>query len=715
MNLKGTSRLRKLFCFLIVMSVTAGVRADLNDGLVARYPFNGNAEDTSGNGNTGSVVGATFEPFGSNNKLALACNGTAATYVVVPESSSLEPTNGISISFWCNGIPGSIGYGTILRKADNCGAGYYIRAADNSGTNNTPTFRIDPADPCGPPNSAILPFLPCTGTNWQQFVATYSVADGLMKTYFDGVLVNQLAYSNELQNSGDLYIGGATVHPQDGGFAGLISDLRIYNRELAPTEVQELFLWSQQAYVSAGRILVLTSASISATDLGGSTNYWTWTYPQAANSPWAQVLPDGNGGYRVLVRVDTTTSPNPPTTFCLNGDDGKLQWQVQGEPAQENENSVLTHNIYTDPDLFPDGPPHVGWCGSPAVLINHRADQWGGTNSQVFCIDSGTGRTNWIYQTASGTHWASGWVPDVDGDGGYDFIVRSITWEGSAGLWCISGRDGATQIWSRPDVSRGGVTIGDVTGDGIADYAIGECCYDDRVYTLNGTNGSNVWAPEDFGSFDLQGIKRVSGYSDFVVAAQLSSSGGVKRYHGADGSTMWTCSPTYYNCEMQGLIPVPSGYYVLAGWRDQGKAICFDANTGSNIWDNVPANEADYVGIVVPDQDEDGYEDLLIINNGAVALYNSESGVKIRDLSSLTGVVNLAYLPARGASLQGPWRGYGKPCGQQSPWSQQPPRIQQPPCGPLPPWGQQPPPVQQPPPAQQPPLGQHPPCGQQPH
>jgi hypothetical protein len=34
--------------------------ADLTTGLVAYYPFNGNANDASGNGNNGTVYGATL-------------------------------------------------------------------------------------------------------------------------------------------------------------------------------------------------------------------------------------------------------------------------------------------------------------------------------------------------------------------------------------------------------------------------------------------------------------------------------------------------------------------------------------------------------------------------------------------------------------------------------------------------------------------------------
>ncbi len=37
-------------------ALSGNVLADLNDGLVAYYPFNGNAEDESGNGYNGIII-----------------------------------------------------------------------------------------------------------------------------------------------------------------------------------------------------------------------------------------------------------------------------------------------------------------------------------------------------------------------------------------------------------------------------------------------------------------------------------------------------------------------------------------------------------------------------------------------------------------------------------------------------------------------------------
>ena len=67
----------------------------------------------------------------------------------------------------------------------------------------------------------------------------YSIA-GLAKTYQDGALVNQSPLADRLLHSGDLYIGGADVFGDDGGFNGLIRKLRIYNRALPVAEVLAL-------------------------------------------------------------------------------------------------------------------------------------------------------------------------------------------------------------------------------------------------------------------------------------------------------------------------------------------------------------------------------------------------------------------------------------------------------------------------------------------
>ncbi len=66
--------------FTMAVTLTCNVSATdcsfINDGLVACYPFNGNADDESGNGNHGTVYSAilTDDRFGNMNS-AYSFNG----------------------------------------------------------------------------------------------------------------------------------------------------------------------------------------------------------------------------------------------------------------------------------------------------------------------------------------------------------------------------------------------------------------------------------------------------------------------------------------------------------------------------------------------------------------------------------------------------------------------------------------------------------------
>jgi hypothetical protein len=386
------------------------------------------------------------------------------------------------------------------------------------------------------------------------------------------------------------------------------------------------------------KIIALTNSSVVATDVTGTTTHWTWPLPGPC-VPYSsvQVFPDGQQNFRILVAVFPPSGS--PTTYCLDSE-GALKWQVAGVPASGHENSVLTHNIYTDPDLFPSGPPNVGRTSAPSILINQRAAHFATTNSTVLCMESGTGTTIWSYSTPPGDLWAEGWIPDVNGDGAYDVIIGN---QGGGTLTCLSGRDGATPIWSRSDVGRGGVSVGDVSGDGIADYAIGGCCYDDQIFMLNGANGTDVWAPRSYGAFDLMDIKRLPGTPDFLIGAQGSSGGAIRRYSGLDGSVVWECPAAYNNNTLAGLIPTPAGYYVMSDLRHQYRAMCLNAVTGQVIWDNVP-QENEFQGrnnLVVPDQDRDGYDDLLVMTGAGVSLYSTRTGTKLSDFGP-SGVLALA-------------------------------------------------------------------------
>ncbi|MEI6260974.1 MAG: hypothetical protein WCR46_13855 [Deltaproteobacteria bacterium] len=61
----------RVFAVCVVVFLFCGItHAGLSDGLVACYPFNGNANDESGNGHHGTVIGGavlTTDRFGNAN------------------------------------------------------------------------------------------------------------------------------------------------------------------------------------------------------------------------------------------------------------------------------------------------------------------------------------------------------------------------------------------------------------------------------------------------------------------------------------------------------------------------------------------------------------------------------------------------------------------------------------------------------------------------
>ena len=88
--MKKVNLILMIFVFLLI--IAGNSFADLSDGLVAYYPFNGNADDESGNGNHGTVNGATLtiDRFGNENS-AYSFDGID-DYIDIPYCECQQPT-----------------------------------------------------------------------------------------------------------------------------------------------------------------------------------------------------------------------------------------------------------------------------------------------------------------------------------------------------------------------------------------------------------------------------------------------------------------------------------------------------------------------------------------------------------------------------------------------------------------------------------------------
>ncbi len=210
-----------------------------SNGLVAWYPFSGNANDSSGNGNNGTVNRATLttDRFGKAN-CAYSFNANDSNYISSPSNSF--PTKAGTISSWVNfsgaiknGTPPYdwstiLAYGTRggLLVNGNINDSQYNKFLQNFVLNNSPTS-----------NSAI------TQNVWTHVVETI---DGLGNCtfYFNSVNVGGGKISNFTPASlnGVCNIGKSNndlIYPWY--FNGKLDDIRIYNRALDSSEIYALY------------------------------------------------------------------------------------------------------------------------------------------------------------------------------------------------------------------------------------------------------------------------------------------------------------------------------------------------------------------------------------------------------------------------------------------------------------------------------------------
>ncbi|MBS1513669.1 MAG: T9SS type A sorting domain-containing protein [Bacteroidetes bacterium] len=205
--------------------------SNINAGLLAYFPFNGNANDASGNNNNGTVYGCSSVPDRFENpNSAYSFNGIN-NYIVVPYNSNLYSPE-LSVSTW---IQFNVLDGTreqILTVNNNGWAGY---AFDIESTTNA----LEWEDYTGSWYNGVInyPLSNFTQNTWYHFVIVRSLNS--LKLYVNGSLVssqNNLTPYN-LPASSILVIGSHSIDFLLAPFNGKIDDIRFYNRVLSQNEI----------------------------------------------------------------------------------------------------------------------------------------------------------------------------------------------------------------------------------------------------------------------------------------------------------------------------------------------------------------------------------------------------------------------------------------------------------------------------------------------
>ena len=200
------------------------------NGLVGWWPFNGNANDESGNGNHGTVNGATLtaDRFGNAGK-AYSFDG-ADDNIEFPTSDSLGigSFQGLTISIWFKtNLQGDIRFIHFFNDT-------YDLSIHNSGQGNE-IHCINYHIGVGP---NFLHYIQATSNQWNNLTWTMNFGQNQSYVYLNGIKVNELFPSQFLLSSSmKLKVGDNGVWP----LTGSIDDIAIYNRALTPQEITQLY------------------------------------------------------------------------------------------------------------------------------------------------------------------------------------------------------------------------------------------------------------------------------------------------------------------------------------------------------------------------------------------------------------------------------------------------------------------------------------------
>lgn len=265
----------KIYSFLIVTIVfVSNVMAQNvpsyvpTNGLVGWWPFNGNANDESGNGNHGTVNGATLttDRDGKPNS-AYSFDGKSNTISVL-DNNTIDLYSNYTLACWFKindktfedqafigkgRVSGGTGYQLTMNGDFN-----FYQFGFNDGNN------INSGLTCPTQNSDLF--------SWHFLSGTY---DGnIAKIYLDGNLMNSVKINFTLQNSDKPLLFGNETNALNRFLNGKLDDIAIYNRALTDQEVKQLYQGcsSEAATSTSFNSILLTTGktvALSAVPQGG--------------------------------------------------------------------------------------------------------------------------------------------------------------------------------------------------------------------------------------------------------------------------------------------------------------------------------------------------------------------------------------------------------------------------------------------------------------
>jgi hypothetical protein len=366
----------------MALAIQVQAQSFLTNGLLAYYPFNGNVEDASGNGNNGTNYGATFtqDRFGFTNG-AIYFNSSA--YVLTGFFPPLGSA-GCTFSGWFNVPPTSSTMTLMFYGGKNTYAGDRFELGINVGG----PFYVDPD------GGAFETANSYANSEWHSFVVVVptNAATSNVLVYMDGTL------QANLSGTSGLLINTATNYPLQFGelwqglrpLTGALDDVRIYNRPLGSNEVAALYAFESglptpqltqditNSYVVVGQNVTFGVSVSSTTPVS-----YQWYFLPASNADQAGAYSETIAGfvYGVVVTNAGFGYGNIPNiSFTGGGGSGASAFATVSNGVVIGITVTNAGYGYTNAPAVVIGPPDgyvYGQTNSTLIISNADEDTLG--------------------------------------------------------------------------------------------------------------------------------------------------------------------------------------------------------------------------------------------------------------------------------------------------------------------------------------------------
>ena len=402
------------------------------NGLVGWWPFNGNANDESGNGNNGTVNGATIsiDRFGFSNA-AYDFDGLS-NVIHIDDFFINNNLNNMSISVWIKRDANiESGRKTIIVQKTPDGLGYSNMISYNDNSTQTLYYY----NYWNPNNyyvseSNIIP----SQNTWYNIVTT---RDGIsMKIYINGLLQNTSSFPHGIEYAKDLIVGGQwnfTNNSTGENFDGVIDDIGIWNRALTECEISDLYNAQLGSFSNSSVSINPTSSLIgSNATLTVSTPIQSLQWQSnPGNMGWNNIvnnntyngstndtlvvsnlqLSNQNQPFRLLACGDTSnvatiqiadtciTNVTVYDTLLTTVTDTLIINTTLSLPAPNNENAILIYPNPASDHITIDNGNYSVMAGYSIKITNNAGQEvfLNAINQQQFYVDLSTWTGNGLY------------------------------------------------------------------------------------------------------------------------------------------------------------------------------------------------------------------------------------------------------------------------------------------------------------------------------